>query len=705
MRATPLRLTIGLVASLFLGIGGFAMGMDDDGFLFLAMNTTSVGDLATSVITTIQSQLSATTTATTTSGGSNGSGLNLMLMSQMNEGYCKDVLTLCAKNEAGELDTVKYDYYPSIETVLGIWAVETQCYDTTNHIPKFYFPNDGTGGPVYGKSYTWGNGVTLSADEMTVTGFSHDELARVVSDVKNCMQGTLDDPDGGNAVGPLQYESTSSKPGIANVSSKSNAGRTKGDYTYLPDQICGLMNYVSGVIGSFSGVELSNMTPDEVKTALIIGTTGHARGPNHEGEWSSGAGYCVGSSHIDKSKMGLEEYTGFSKLVTDCEEATKDVSVAQANAIINMSNYTLYPVIMMHAGWSINDYCYNNMMNNPSTVVSEWQTLFPSDNINSIDDVKSWINSKGLHRSIASMVGVSNSVAQKLYNTDANGNLWVKMTHNWASIRDRGSVYKVVGKSDMYKNGSGNVDQVVTMDNGEGEHLAKVILCGKIIYAYMLKFAGVNVDPTDASTYLAGVSNASPAVTTQASGSSGTYKPTGSQTEQALVDHGCDISKLTPQRLKFLTSAIKMDGTMYSRDYRANPPDVTHAYQDCSSFVSSATVDSKLPGTEKLTYSPTTEYFAGITKAGNGIFYEALADGEISVDKLLPGDIFSTIKKGHVFIYVGMTNGKMVTLEARTTSYPNGWSTRDAPSGGRYTDSHGTRIYHVLRLVGFGEKN
>lgn len=116
-----------LVASVCIGsIAVVISGVDDDGFLFLKRHDKGVGTFTEKLVSTVSSTISAVTEGSTSA--TTGKGLNMLLIAQMQEGYAKEYLTICAENLKGTLDTTKRDAYAAVEVVLGTNVKESGYY-------------------------------------------------------------------------------------------------------------------------------------------------------------------------------------------------------------------------------------------------------------------------------------------------------------------------------------------------------------------------------------------------------------------------------------------------------------------------------------------------------------------------------------------------------------------------------------------------
>ena len=107
-------------------------------------------------------------------------------------------------------------------------------------------------------------------------------------------------------------------------------------------------------------------------------------------------------------------------------------------------------------------------------------------------------------------------------------------------------------------------------------HAFAVMYAGRATYARMLKFAGVDVDPTNPATYMNMVGAEG-----DDDGEDDTWTPDGEEIKW-MVDAGVDVSKLSPDRVKALNYAHQYIGLPY-RWGGTNPN--TDGGLDCSGFV------------------------------------------------------------------------------------------------------------------------
>lgn len=102
-------------------------------------------------------------------------------------------------------------------------------------------------------------------------------------------------------------------------------------------------------------------------------------------------------------------------------------------------------------------------------------------------------------------------------------------------------------------------------------------VCGAPLYARMLKFAGVDVDPTNPATYMTMVG----AEEEDEDGEGDTWTPDGEEIKW-MLDAGVDVSKLSPDRVKALNYAHQYIGLPYK--WGGTNPN-TDGGLDCSGFV------------------------------------------------------------------------------------------------------------------------
>lgn len=102
-------------------------------------------------------------------------------------------------------------------------------------------------------------------------------------------------------------------------------------------------------------------------------------------------------------------------------------------------------------------------------------------------------------------------------------------------------------------------------------------MAGGVEYARMLKFAGVDVDPTNPATYMTMVG----AEEEDEDGEGDTWTPDGEEIKW-MIDAGVDVSKLSPDRVKALNYAHQYIGLPYK--WGGTNPN-TDGGLDCSGFV------------------------------------------------------------------------------------------------------------------------
>lgn len=645
-------------ASLVLGICIFSC-TDDDGFLFLEQNTTKSGAALDSVITTVKQTLTAAFNGKEgTSSATTGYGLNLLLINQAQDGYAKEYLTICAENQNGTLDITKRDAYASVETVVGINAVETGFYSGAGDgrtLPISDLPTDANGCPKW-------DGSTYSLKNWDVN--SHNRY-------------------GGNTSvgGPLQY---TPGPGVYTaIQTKSiyNKGTTTnssgpGDCYLFPDAVCGLNDFLQRG-AELIGVKLSSLSKTAQNTlGMIACIFSHDRGAGAM-PYLFGINYQViqdgrASQYVDYSALKSGETSNYLEEIYNDFSSVKDTTNLSPTEIAKFSgsgNYWRCALVMLSKGWRLDDLAYSNVcrLGLNQEGIEIWNKANPKDQVSSATELQAAI--KKHSGTLASALNISASECDRVYGTRGGALVyWSRWSNSF------GYLYKVSDyKSDVYKNGKGS-HIVYCMDNMVTDHVFGACAAGSVIYAKMLQYAGVNVNPTDPKTYMAGLTGA------QGPGT-GTYKPSNSAFENTLKTYGCDLTKLTLNRYKVLYAAGQMIGTSYRFDGSCHKASVglKNSFYECSGFVYHAIIDAGIDGVDssyQKGWGGTASYYNSISTAGDGVLKRVYEAGAYSVDDLLPGDIL--VRNSHIMIYVGVLHGKIQTLEAMGSSYqPNGFKSRN----------------------------
>lgn len=204
-----------------------------------------------------------------------------------------------------------------------------------------------------------------------------------------------------------------------------------------------------------------------------------------------------------------------------------------------------------------------------------------------------------------------------------------------------GSVSGATGRSRVQYNGK---TFYVVLESFS--HYVEEKSAGPIVYARMLKFAGVDVDPTNPATYMTMVG----AEEEDEDGEGDTWTPDGEEIKW-MIDAGVDVSKLSPDRVKALNYAHQYIGLPYK--WGGTNPN-TDGGLDCSGFV-----------------QWTMKNAMGKSNFGRNTIAQEQEGHEIPWSEARPGDLLFFGSHGsthHVAFYLSGTNKSNVVYmdEPRT---------------------------------------
>lgn len=554
-----------------------------------------------------------------------GSGLNLMLISKLNESYIKEMLSLYKDCEEGKLSNRKN--HVSVRALLGMQVNETGTYNGTK-IPVSYLPFV-NGKIIWNEPYKG-----LSAKQMTLSNFGDKEW--------KALGGEL-----------YSWEAKDSKKdrtpwciqgGIQKASAYNKTG--KPDQHFLPD----IINHVDSrlnnalVQNDAENIDFTQNTLDSI-TSL-----NHNRGENGAQQQNYGLAYSLSdptgwlNSRVAPKKASKEIKEKAMGTLAELAQTYIDNMGTKAdpsNIEGSEARYVAIAVACHTKNWFFGQKTLSYVKSHLSTTKKVWDALYPEENITGdeiINQVKKRV--KTLRDAIKEVNGVSLSSddTYKIYGTYSD--------YSDAKTNSQyGSVYRVTNmECTAYKNKypNGHYPYLVNAyDNISAGQSMSALIVGSYLYAHLLKLGGVNIDPTNPDTYIQNVT------TTVVNGNNNTTQKVQLSTSSALSkkysDKGIkfDISKLTPTRIKILNAAAEeLGNTVYGygidKPYSSgNRPGVL----DCSRFVAHC---YRQAGCENGGVST--------SEMNSHIQYKRIAFSQMK-----PGDLLLT--SNHVWIYVSGTLG------------------------------------------------
>ena len=243
---------------------------------------------------------------------------------------------------------------------------------------------------------------------------------------------------------------------------------------------------------------------------------------------------------------------------------------------------------------------------------------------------------------LSTALGISDSECDNIYGT-VNG-----AYQTWSGFsKERGDIFYVTDHtSNIYKNSPG-ARVVHNLETIAAGHVYNGVAMAGYIYARMLQYAGVNVDPTNPETYM-----------NKYNGSNGKQPEwVANFTEDHLdllrANGLTDESKMDSNHARVLEAAVNLFGIPYSMALRGGFDDLTKRpeYLDCSSYVWRAYADA---GFDMTNFPQGSGAYPGNTRV-------------IDYSEMIPGDILRM--NGHVMIYLGQDDARLYVLETNTQPY------------------------------------
>ena len=573
-------------------------------------------------------------------------GLNTALIALMNEGYCKDYLSIALEGAEGTLTEGVNSKVP-IEAAIAVPIAETSGFYkigdgktvVMSDIPTSLVENY-TSGTVY----TWG-----TKDHNSKGGVS---------------------PFGG----PFQYTSGPGKLTTLQKKSKySPSSSSNGDPYNVPDCIASVGQFLTTVDGVRQYVETNY---DSLDTMAIIAVmmNGHNRGAGGPGMIAYGKEYHGSGSDFSTLKDGkTAEYIlgAFTEICNDMlEDLNKADTLGAFNLItMNTQNKAMFWPMLFHHGWYIDQTAYNKAVSSNYIENSWklWNLVYPSEAFNTVTEYQAYVKSNFVKRACDVLTEGDAGKCDRLFGT-RNGDYY-----SYTSIAMTGNIYKPKENvNDLYT--ESNKYTAYCMDEIAAQHILHVVFGARVVFAKMLAYAGVGIDPTDASTYCNTMVQTSSLNTWVADAPSW------------LATYGIkDISSFGAARIALLnaayTVAFKDDGSKrvrYSMSYRRSYSDSVQlddlTYLDCSSFV-----DWVYGYTErKYNYKTHPSGFPQSTSA-----YAASRNYLKPIDPsdVKPGDILITLgygsRAGHAAIYLAPAGGgKIYVMECNSATTLDGTGIR-----------------------------
>lgn len=581
-----------------------------------------------------------------TTDATDGSGLNLLLIDELEQGYLKDLLTCYKNSEYGKYDS--YAIKLPVAASCGLHSVENGPY--RNGFLDSYLPY--TDHIIWNENYKG-----EAASNLTLEKFDKTVASRVG------YYNKVDDP-ANNAVTVFQYTNNWSRRGvISKINGAGNSGRTSADHYFFPDVLAANNRYITEFIQNF--LCIADAKQEDFSTELIAAFYGIAHNRGEAGAIRSMFGFYYGRMNcpyniqkLNKAEM-LEISNSYISYYTDYKKKYKNMSYAALP--MDAQRYTYYVAVLAlnSDDWFITNGYANMMKNHMSFMLEAWNGFYPNDKKNS-DELLSIINSKviDLPTAIKKVTGKTVSAAEcmNVYGTSSGG-----YTKN-----DSGAyLFKVTNiRSDAYSNkySDGSSPFVVHSLGYIPAREALAAAMGDIVYAKQLVLAGLSkVDPTSPTSYYNQFNK-------------GSFRPSMQNTW--LSQYSVNTDDLTPETISFLNKAYNLtrlencvypDSTDVNKMTEEFKKGVQPTVLDCSAFVCRALRDSGLNLDRIYT---TREMIDGVD------FLDVIQASEMQAGDLL---CYNDGQQGHVMIYLcgNKDNSNIVVLES--SSY-KGSNNRTGPS-------------------------
>lgn len=618
-----------------------------------------------------------------TTPATDGSGLNLMLIDELQESYAKDVLTCLRNSEEGKYDD--YDIKLTVEASCGLSSAETGTYPGTELIKSYL--------PFVNNTIVWNTPYgTATASEMTLEKFDYTVAAKA-----GYYTGF------GGSLTPFQYDTWSGRGVKASIDGAGNASREKGDHYYYPDILATNNSYITGFVQNW--LCLTDVEQDDLSNSWLsfMYAMAHNRGEGGALNYMYGCKYSSGtrfkSVDSDDAIQLLDISNSTVSLYTDYRAAYPN-AYEIANYDLTGGGVTIPAAILAvwNDEWFISATMANHLKNNINTSLNFWNVLFPDEQITA-EELSSKIDASVATYSEAIELTTGKKVTSSecitVYGADDADALDV-----WGYSYN-GILFKVTNiQSTAYKNtyADGTTPYVIHAMDVICAREAISACFGDIIYARMLAYAGLaNVDPTNPDTYYVDPTS---------------LVPTGDMAW--MKAYGIDTTKLTVNRRNLLQTGyniVQLKDCTYCHwtnteefnamdsEYRNN---LTPTELECAGFVCRVFRDTGFSG-----FSSRMACGGLIDNDGN--IWEC-----IKPEQLQPGDILVYISadgaSGHTMIYLSgdaNSGGLVMCTVMESNVFINTQFNRDGPiirtTGGSHsfaTDTNPTRdgTYYCLRL-------
>lgn len=630
MRKIFIRLITGFISFMFFIIAGvvlFSSINDDSAYVLLLTRNRVVRSVKNYVFNSTQNKDHSKATT--------GTGLNLLLIDDLDDGYCKEMLTLFRDSADGKLDD--HAAKVAVSALCGIQANETGFYSGT-HLLKSYLPCDTKGVVTWKKAYK-----EIDAKDMC--------LNQIDTGIYN--KGLPNNGiDAGVATTVFQFDNwNTSSSTKSKLNGATNSGRSGGDNKFLPDVLTAVnYHYTSSLKAAGLAEKASSFSSMQTATFTSIQ---HNRGSGGVLQYAYGIRYGLLYSDYLNLKNKSDDTIRALKYLSDLYSQYKDQTLKNDGSIspdsFIQSDRCRFAAVFIAAntsGWYISDYAVKYC--STAKGVTIWNDMFPTQTVSSKEELEKRLSksNKSLKEAIKEVNGVdvSTSDIKSVYGTSKCYDDMKNMS-SWGNC---GSIFYVSNNtSDAYKHkySNGKVPYVVSCyDIIAAGHAVGASIGGEYVYAYMLYLGGLtSIDPTNPTTYNEKLEN-------------GTFVNSGNTSWMSA--YNVPVDSLNAARINVLNTAYnltqvgayyELSGAAHSGAFSA---ELIPTKIECSGFIGKVFNNS---GFKKAKNYSTSEIL------NEADIYKRISRAELKPADILCYDVGGGAS-GHVVIYLSGTVSENCTL-------------------------------------------
>lgn len=452
-------------------------------------------------------------------------GLNLLLINNIKtEGYVKEYLNIAKMSEEGQLDDLAM--HASVSSILGTQIAEgNTTFDGI--LPLTFLPVDSSGIPYWGTNPF---GVNPSLFNLTNADYNFytDGGGKVpTSDIPRSNST-------GSYLGPFQQ--TAGYFGMygghyptAKLNPNGKDSSRKSDPFYFPDQVVGLSAELSANYNKYHGLDLNAS-----QMACLLSVRHNAGSGSLTHQILFGVHWNSGLLRGDIDEEGKSINLLFKDFETSYEKYRKPLTTLFGDHLWKFIGMIM---LLEEDGWYIDpnrNYSYVTGSSNKRNIIQSYRILHPevTDDSEAYDKVMALIKNK-----TKTFEAPDSSIYGRSSGPAAHGGITP-------------IVYKVRQEtSTNYKNSGSNGAPIVHEIPIETVgHMFSTTYAGDYMYAVMLKYAGVDVDPTNPDTYMNNIPE-------------GEWTPSGDTAW--MSEYGIDPKQIGEKRTKLLNEAYKWLGSWY----------------------------------------------------------------------------------------------------------------------------------------------